>query len=206
MGKVSGSYESVVRGVSEQAAQNRRSGQHSAQVNMISDPVRGLARRHGSLLQDEQAVEVDAALYDKIIADTANHRVHNFFVGDNQYDLIVRTMPDTEGLGTAGFAFCFDKNNRQFIPIQFPASDPIINQLTAGGVSAFVNIGRYAYLAGSAVVPTLDRLDVWNNPVNKGRIAATVQLGAYNRTFRVTLIKPDGTRIDGTYTTPSSSL
>jgi len=45
MAKVSGSYASVVRGVSEQVPQDRRPGQHFEQVNMISDPVRGLARR-----------------------------------------------------------------------------------------------------------------------------------------------------------------
>ena len=53
MSKVSDSYDSLTRGVSQQSAHDRLPGQHWEQDNMISDPVRGLSRRHGSVWCDE---------------------------------------------------------------------------------------------------------------------------------------------------------
>lgn len=205
MGKISGGYESVVRGVSEQAAQNRRSGQHFAQVNMISDPVRGLARRHGSMLQDEVMLSVSAASYDALIKDTELHRVYTFYVGADEYDLIVRTGSDVSGVGSAGFAWCFNKTSKKFIPIVYNPSDTALSQLIAGGVSAGVNVGRYMYLAGNTVVPSVQTTNQWNNPTNLSKIAATIQLGAYSRKFSVTYNRANGTKVTAEYTTPSSS-
>ncbi|AXN53739.1 tail tubular protein B [Sphingomonas phage Scott] len=205
MGKLSGGYESVVRGVSEQAPQNRRSGQHFAQVNMISDPVRGLARRHGSLLQDEVKLSIPATQFDSLLADTQAHKTFPFYVGDDEFDVILRTTPDAASLGQDGFAWCFNKSAREFIPIVYNANDIALNQLVSGGVSAVVNVGRYLYMAGNDVVPKVATVDVWNNLANRGRIAATIQLGAYSRTFSLTLVRPDGSKVIGSYTTPSSS-
>lgn len=205
MGKLSGGYESVVRGVSEQAPQNRRSGQHFAQVNMISDPVRGLARRHGSLLQDEVKLDISASQFEALLEDTQAHKTFPFYVGNDEFDVILRTTSDTAGLGQSGFAWCFNKSAREFIPIVYNIDDPALDQLVSGGVSAVVNVGRYMYMAGNDVVPKVATVDVWNNAANRGRIAATIQLGAYSRTFSVTLVRPDSSKITGSYTTPSSS-
>lgn len=205
MAKLSGGYESVVRGVSEQAPQNRRSGQHFAQVNMISDPVRGLARRHGSLLQDEVKLDIPAAQFQNLLDNTKAHKTFPFYVGNDEFDAIIRTEQDAQALGQTGFAWCFNKTDREFIPIVYNSNDAALDQLISGGVSAVVNVGRFLYLAGNAVVPKVITIDVWDNPTNRGRIAATIQLGAYSRTFSVTLVRPDGSKVTGSYTTPSSS-
>ena len=52
MTKISGSYESLSRGVSQQLPEARLPGQHGEQVNMWTDPVHGLSRRRGTTLQD----------------------------------------------------------------------------------------------------------------------------------------------------------
>ena len=205
MGKLSGSYESVVRGVSEQAAQLRRSGQHFAQVNMISDPVRGLARRHGSRLQDEVLTDIPAEQYAALVADTADHRTYTFYVGPTEYDLIVRTSGDDSGLGKNGFAWCFNKVTGEFIPVVYSAGDPVLDELLEGGVSAAVNIGRYMYLAGNTIVPAATTSDNWGAISNSRHLAATVLVGAYSRKFSVTLRRADNTFVTGEYTTPSSS-
>lgn len=205
MGKISGSYESVVRGVSEQAAQNRRSGQHFAQVNMISDPVRGLARRHGSILQDELKLDLPVAKFDDLVANTVGHKTFPFYVGPLEFDLVVRTEADAQSLGTAGFAWCFDKSARKFIPVVYAPGDVGVAQLVAGGVSACVNIGRYAYLAGNTVIPTVSTTANWDNAANLSKIAATIQLGAYSRKFSLILVRDDGTKVSGEFSTPSSS-
>ena len=71
--KASGSYASLVHGVSEQVPQQRKPGQVTEQVNLIADPVTGLTRRHGSRWQAEKAMGYDPALIDAIAWLT--HRV-----------------------------------------------------------------------------------------------------------------------------------
>lgn len=203
MGKISGSYESVVRGVSEQAPQARRSGQHFAQVNMVSDPVRGLCRRHGSIMQDERRVSTDYANLEAYLADTAQHRVIPFFVGGNEYDLIVRTGAST--LGEDFFAFCFDKEARQFIDIVYNDSDSVLSMLFSGGVSASANIGRYLYLAGNSIQPEIVATDAWGASSNSSKMAGWIRGGAYSRKFTVTLTKSDNTTLSASYTTKPSS-
>lgn len=204
MGKVSGSYESVVRGVSEQNPQARRSGQHFAQVNMISDPVRGLARRHGSILQDE-VNKAPIADYQDYLAQTAGSRVTTFFVGGVEYDLIARTTPATGLVSVGTFAQCFNKDARTFVPIVYEeASTPLIG-LIEGGLSAAVNVGRYLLLAGNTIIPTATNNDAWGSASNQRLLAGWVRAGAYARTFKVTLVKSDNTKIDAEYTTKTSS-
>jgi len=172
---------------------------------MISDPVRGLARRHGSMMQDEVLTALPAVQYGALLADTANHRTYPFYVGATEYDLIVRTVADSGSLGTGGFAWCFNKTTREFVPVVFNGADAALNSLVSGGVSAFVNIGRYVYLAGNNVVPAVATVANWDNPDNKGKIAATIQLGAYSRKFSLTLVRANGSTVTGEFTTPSSS-
>lgn len=172
---------------------------------MISDPVRGLARRHGSMLQDEVLTAIPAARYSALLEDTAGHRTYPFYVGATEYDLIVRTAPDAGGLGSAGFAWAFNKTTREFIPVVYNADDAALTSLVSGGVSAFVNIGRYIYLAGNEVVPAAATVANWDNVENNSKIAVTIQLGAYSRKFSVTLVRADNTTVTGEVTTPSSS-
>lgn len=205
MAKVSGSYASVVRGVSEQVPQDRRPGQHFEQVNMISDPVRGLARRHGSLLQDEKVVATySEATHTKWLADTARHRVFTFFVGGVEYDIIYRARADTQSLGGTTFAWAFNKDTKKLIPVVL-GSDTLMTSLLAGGVSAVVNVGKYIFLAGNTVVPTYTAVDKWAATANSRKMAVWFRGGAYSRNFTVTLTKTDGTKISKSYKTLSSS-
>jgi len=202
MTKVSGSYESVVRGVSEQNAQSRRSGQHEAQVNMISDPVRGLARRHGSIMQDELQVYVGSP--NDFLAQTEKSRVIPFFVADTEYDAIVRTSSASGSAAKSTLIQCFNKASRQFIPVSITAG-ALTGQLISGGVSASANVGRFLYIAGNSIVPAMTETPKWADAANKSKLAGWVRSGAYARIFEVTLVRANGTRVTGSYTTKSSS-
>lgn len=204
MSRVSGSYESVVRGVSEQNPQSRRSGQHFAQVNMISDPVRGLARRHGSFMQDEKIIGLGAN-FDQYLEQTASSRVYPFFVGGVEYDLIVRTGPASGPLAQTTFAQCLNKETREFVPVVYNTSDTLLNTLVAGGLSAAVNIGRYLFLAGNTIVPAASEFNAWGAASNQRLLAGWVRSGAYARTFKVKLTKTDNTTIEAQYKTKTSS-
>lgn len=191
MTKVSGSYESVVRGVSEQVPQDRLSGQHQEQVNMISDPVRGLARRHGSELVAEQQLPLQAYGHSGLLANTKSHRVHSFRFAGKDYDISYRTAARQLNTGRADALFCFDRQAKQFIPIVYdPAAtgdDHPINLLASGGISAITQIGRYTVMAGNSITTAWSEEVRYDIPSNKRHFAIWVRGGAYGRTFSVTL-------------------
>lgn len=203
MSRVSGSYESVVRGVSEQNPQSRRSGQHFAQVNLISDPVRGLARRHGSQLQDEQVFPLAGTVFPDMLADTDCCHTFPFFIGGVEHDLIVRTAPREGGRDT--FAFCFNKETRAFIPVIYNEGDDLLELLIAGGVSAVANVGRYLFLAGNTIVPDQIINNKWADPDNQKLLAGWIRGGAYKRTFKVKLTRLDNVIVEAEYQTKASS-
>ena len=203
MTRVSDSYASVVRGVSEQVPQDRHSGQVYAQDNMISDPVRGLARRHGSLCLDEvQHDTYNTSRWVSALADTTGHKVFPFQCQGKEYDLIYRaTAVAGTGLDSY-FMWCFSRTDSKFIPVTASA-DTLITALRAGGVSALVNLGRFVMVAGNTVVPTFTGVDAWAG-TNKF-LAAWVRGGAYSRTYTLRCTRQSGAIVDITYTTPSSS-
>ena len=204
MAKVSGSYERITLGVSEQVAQDRRPGQHHAQLNMVSDPVRGLARRHGSMLEDEVAYTdyLSDAAHVARIAGTARHKTFGFVVDGVDYDLVYRTEP---GTGRSEFAWAFNKDTRKFLPIVYSTTDTTLDLLVSGGVSAAVNTGKYVFLAGNDVVPNHAPTRVWDNPANKRKMAVWVRGGAYSRTFQIKAYRANGTSVSAEYKTVSSS-
>jgi hypothetical protein len=204
MAKVSGSYSSVTRGVSEQVPQDRRPGQNYEQVNMISDPVRGLARRHGSLLQDEKVLHgYVEATHNNWLNSTARHRVFTFFVDGVEYDLLYRTEADTYSLGAPAFAFAFNKDARTIVPVVLTAD---ASALVSGGVSAAVNVGKYIFLGGNSIVPGYTGVDKWGATANRQKMAVWIREGGYSRTYGITLTKAsDNTKVTVTYKTKSSS-
>ncbi|ATI16343.1 tail protein [Caulobacter phage Lullwater] len=205
MAKVSGSYESVVRGVSEQVPQDRRPGQHKAQMNMISDPVRGLARRHGSVMMQEKVLAAaDDTKWAAWLADTSQHKSFPFFIGGVEYDLLYRTQAWAGGAVSSDttFLMAFNKDSKQFLPV-VAHSDTAT--LKSGGVSAIVNVGKYIFLAGNTIVPTFVGTDRWNSTANLQKLAVWVRGGNYSRTYKVTLLKTDNTKVTVSYKTKSST-
>lgn len=202
MSRVAGSYASVVLGVSEQVPQDRRPGQNFEQVNMISDPVRGLARRHGSLhLQEKIRRDYTPEAYSAMLADTANHKVFPFRSNDRDYDLIYRTTASAGQVPEDGL-LCFDKALGAFVDVVLlPTAD--LTTLLAGGVSALANVGTYLLLAGKDNRSTLSAVDTLAATNNV--FAAWVRGGAYARKYTIKLGMFDGSTREWTYTTPTTS-
>lgn len=192
-----GSYESIIRGVSEQVPQDRRIGQHTEQINFISDPVRGLCRRRGSQFVAESPVYSSGG-YDSLVADTARHKTYSFQNGTIDYDLIYRTRA---GGYPTDFAMCFNKDAGTWVPVVYGTS-AAMQALQAGGVSALTAVGRYLFIAGqqptayagSDALAATERL-----------VVAWVRGGGYSRTYTLKLIHKSGLATSHTYKTPSSS-
>lgn len=90
MSKHSDSYASLIRGVSQQVPHDRLEGQHWEQVNMVSDPVRGLARRHGSKQMDAQ--RLGYPLLEQDLADASARREHTLAVEGVEYSIMHATQ------------------------------------------------------------------------------------------------------------------
>lgn len=201
MSKVEGSYASVVLGVSEQVAQDRRSGQHEEQVNMISDPVRGLARRWGTTFDAQTWRSTGTA--SQMAAEYARMREYSFFINGVEYTLIYRPFASSSSAEHAFLCYC--KDTKTFIPVSIQAGSALLNAIVTGGVSAVVNVGRYLYIAGNTVTPSMQVTDQYGNQANKQRLVCWVKSGAYSRTFSITLYRADGSSVSASYKTKPSA-
>ncbi|APU00302.1 tail protein [Ralstonia phage RS-PII-1] len=201
MTKVVGSYESVVRGASEQVPQQRFSGQHYEQVNMLSDPVHGLGRRQGSVTMDERllaglTMTADRKRYAR------NYREFSFFVAGTEYSLVYQSAERPHG-DSLPFAFCLNKDTGKFLNVNIvggAAMDPWVD----GGVSAITSVGQFLVLAGNKVAPQYSLTDGYASHGQQG--VAQVRGGAYSRTYTITVRRAsDGVVFNGSYTTMASS-
>ena len=91
MSKVSGTYPSLSRGVNQQPFEARLDGQHGEQINMWSDPVQGLTRRRGTILQQSEADNVNGPSYHQF-TEAQQKEARDFYAS-------YRTIPyTTDGL------------------------------------------------------------------------------------------------------------
>lgn len=195
MSRTSDSYDSVNRGVSEQAPHDRIPGQHWEQVNLISDPVRGLARRHGSRWYDE--VTLPVALTPEVIVDLAARLEDTLFIQGVEYGVFRRdgSVPATE----APPVICVNKDSRKFVKVDMTKEAFAIAR---EGLSSVCTAGRFILMASATrpvtytvkdnVKPTAHQHVVW------------LRGGAYSRTFTVTATDSSGNEIDYSYTTMKS--
>lgn len=197
--RVSGAYPSVVYGISEQTPADRRPGQHHEQVNFISDPVRGLARRHGSVLIDSQLAG-DAS--DSLISDLSDYGEATFFVSGVEYSLLYRR---NAAKSQAPALIALNKDTGAFLPVVRPLTDPTLDKLYSGGVSAQVNVGKYLFLAGNTITPAYTEVAKLTANFNNKYHVVWIRGGAYSRTFSLQLVMGDGSNRVVSYTTRASS-
>lgn len=200
MAKVSGSYESIMRGVSQQVPEQRLGGQHAAQINMLSDPVSGLARRRGSELFAEYPIIAGASAADK--ADLRQFVARDFKQGTLDSALLHRTGPRVVG-SNAPSLMCYNKATGANIGLS------VFNAFTTGildrGLSAITQVGRYLILAGKGAVTSATVTELWDAAPNNRYAVVWVRGGAYSRTYRVTITKA-GVNLTASYTTPGSAF
>lgn len=186
--KVSGSYERVTLGVSQQVPQDRREGQHNEQVNCLSDPVKGTMRRHGSVYEGSLVVGgYNAENAEAMIKDVANYRSYDFLVGSNRYTIVYRKQARPTG-SQAPFCFVFNKETKEFVPVNIQAGNALVDALEEGGISAITNVGRYLYIAGNTVIPSYDVTDIVDSNDNRKHAVAWVKTGLYSKTYELVIV------------------
>ena len=102
MAALDGAIKSLMQGVSQQVPRERLDGQVSVQVNMLSDVVNGMRRRHGgrlvSALNNFPGARIDTVFSTYVdVEDTANHVLINTETGQlvvlsDDFSTVVRTQ------------------------------------------------------------------------------------------------------------------
>lgn len=202
MSKETGSFESLIRGVSEQVPHDRFIGQHWTQNNLIGDPVRGLARRQGSVMQVEKlatGVTYNAAT----LADLAGFQEYTFFINGVEYALMYRSGPKIEG-STAPGLVVYNKDTNVLLDVLASTGDAAaVTTMLLGGISAVTNVAKYVFLAPHSHYPNYTTTD--NVLATQSLMAGWVRLGNYSRTYTISFVRSNGTGKDSaSYTTPTS--
>ena len=204
--KAANSYASLLRGVSQQVPQDRAEGQHTEQINMLSDPVNGLTRRHGSVWQAEQHLatlsEAQIASYQ---ADVANWVSYDFDNGGKEYIVLHRRAARPVSANPLPLAFVYNKTDKVFLNYARPVTDTSLDSLESGGVAALTSVGKYLFMTGSSTVVTGTSTDKWNTAANLAQAVVWVRGSAYSRTFKIVVRLQSGATQTVSYTTPPSS-
>jgi len=201
MSKETGSFESIIRGVSEQVPHDRFVGQHWIQDNFVSDPVRGLARRHGSLVRWEKTL-TGVALTDETYTDATYFKEYTFFVNSVEYCLMYR--PDIKPSGsTFPGLICINKDTYQIMDVLVnPADAATVTAALNGGISAVGNIAKYILLAPRYVAPSVTTINRLGNTSNLSVV--WIRSGSYSRTYTAKITNGSGTKFTVSYTTVAS--
>lgn len=191
--KISSSYASISRGVSQQVPQQRLDGQHEEQVNLVSDPVIGLVRRRGSKVQTY--LEMAPTATKEYLRSLRNF---DFRVDGVQYSLLFPTDHSPNPI-----IECYHKEGRSFLPVT-----------VVGGATAYLSMGLHKVtqvgdllvMAVKGVQTTFTRsADMVNTGWNSSVATVWVRAGNYSRTYSVRIRMPDGTTKVSSYTTPSAN-
>lgn len=214
MAKISGSYSSIARGVSQQVPEQRLDGQHGEQVNMVSDPVVGLTRRRGTRwvtdhLASLQYVGADGPDREYVRSTRSFDFTHEQY-GD--FTMLYQSIPRPLGGAFFGAArpSMFFKGNppypQGFLNITVdPAKETTINAYLDRGIKAVTKVGELFIiaLAGTKTSGT-GEVPAWNAMANANYGTYWIRGGAYSRRYQA-VVNINGTDCTANYTTPSAS-
>lgn len=197
--RVANSYDSVVLGVSEQAAHDRRSGQMWEQVNMVSDPVNGLTRRRGSQYMNSLRL---GNFYEDTwrLANTASSmKVREFTCNGVTHDVLY-AKDAVHGLPALS---AYDKTNHRFLPTK--GSGELYDAIQSRGVAGMVSVGRFLFIAARGYVPRYRTDRAYPDDNAPRPIVVWIRNGDFGRKYTFAYTKTDGSQHEATYTTPSSA-
>jgi len=202
MSKVSGSYASITRGVSEQVLADRLPGQSTEMVNMVDSPGRGKSRRHGSITMDEQPIPGLAGLSPAQAQYARNYREHRFNHAGTEYSIIYMAG-ERASTDTLPFCFVLNKATGKFMHVVM-GDAATLAPWTHGGISAITTVGRFVLLASAGLGPGYTEDDRF--AATQQYAVAEVKAGAYSRTYTLKVERMDtGAVVEASYTTMASS-
>lgn len=201
MSRLNGAYPSVVAGVSQLPDLARTLGQHSEQVNMVSDPVRGLCRRNGSV--QLSAVSVAGVQNAATAQDAALMQTSPLQVDGVQFSVTYRTGAKPGGSVLPDITAVNDSTGAQ-LTISRQSPDADLDLLLAGGAKAVTALGRFLVMSGNTLPVSYTTTENFLVEENQKRHIVWVRGGTYSRTFQINLIRGNN-KFAVSFTTPSAS-
>jgi len=201
MSRLNGAYPSVVAGVSQMPDVSRTLGQHSEQVNMVSDPVRGLSRRKGSI--QLSAVASTGAPNAPTSQDATLTQTTSFQVDGAPFSVTMRTKARPAGSVLPDLTVVNDATGAQLV-ISRQTPDADLDLLLVGGVKAITSLGRFLVMSGNTLPVAFTTTENFLVEGNQQRHIVWVRGGAYSRTFQINLIRGNN-KFSVSFTTPSAS-
>lgn len=190
--KQSGSYATLLQGVSQQPPEVRQPGQHSEQVNMVPDPIKGLTRRQGSVMQAVQQLTLSVPASEYLDA-ARTYRVHEHQANGKDYVILIRSTP-----GPGPVVLCYNRTDKVWIPLRDNVdTGGAAAGIASNGVSAITSVGKFVVYARNNATLSYSNDISFQNP---SRAVVWIRGGAYTRTYKVTL--GDGQWF--AYTTPNA--
>lgn len=197
--KIAGSYGSLIRGVSQQAPEVRIEGQHTEQVNMLSDPVAGLTRRRGTIFKANKALTTLAANQAAALGTFGGYRQLLHTTGGKDYLILMR---DKSNANTSAQSLppvmCYNVTDNAWLDVAWNGTQG--DTVNNNGVAAAVSIGRYLLFSVQSLPCYIVNSSVYG-VTNNHRPVVWVRGAVYDRTY--TVRAPNGTTFS--YTTPSST-
>lgn len=191
--KQSGSWATLLRGVSQQPPEVRQAGQHEEQVNLLPHPVSGLTRRRGSIYQSRQSMgTVTAAQKLAMVARSGGYRKLVHTSEGKEYILLVRDRNMDPAYGSVGYAgppavICYNRTDKVFVPLAADAATLArVNLIGTTGVSAIVSVGKFVVHALQGESMTSTTTNKWAGATNYPVI--WVRGGAYDRRYEVKVV------------------
>lgn len=167
---------------------------------MISDPVRGLARRHGSVMMDER-LALSGNVSPAQINYARNYREYSFFLNGVEYSIIYMAAERSQ-TDTLPFCYVLNKDTGKFLNVVIP-NPAALKPWTHGGVSAITTVGAYVVMASHSQVPAYSQVESY--AAGDGKAVAWVRGGAYSRTFSMTVKKKSTGQVYTVSTTTMAS-
>lgn len=200
--KIAGSYGSLIRGVSQQAPEVRIDGQHTEQVNMLSDPVAGLTRRRGTIFKALQSLAgYTSAQADAALGGFSGYREIEHSAGGKDYVILMR---DKANLNTAPNSLppvmAYNRTDNVWLTVAWndAGQSGVVNN---NGISATVSVGQYLLFGVNNLPCSMSNTAVYGTSAAH-KVVIWVRGGAYNRTYKVTM--PGGASFS--YTTPDATV
>lgn len=202
-GKNVGSYGSIIRGVSQQPAHLRFEGQHWEQINVNSDPVRGLATRSGLFNNQTTTLNGLEAFDDAIVMERCKFRSFKFTVGTKEYLLMYRVeasaLPSSSGTMFKPYS-CYNLTEAKWVLVKddydFGTGDSFTLDWYFGGFNTFCQMGDLL-IGATRWTGGYTTTNSWRNVPNWNQGSVWIKGGAYKRPYKLTLTMWD----DGTHTT-----
>jgi hypothetical protein len=185
--KTSGSYASLIRGVSQQAPEVRISGQHTEQINMVPDPIAGLSRRKGTVHLASSAVSSGASAA-AVLSTYGGYRTIEHTAKGKEYIILMRDTPSgqTPAMSMAPVE-CYCVTDNVWLTVYWRGADALgASLLSTNGISAAVSLGQYLLFGVTGLACASTSTPAYDpTSATTSKAVVWIRGGAYNRTYTI---------------------